>query len=498
VTLEPGKREIMIVFCALALTMFLASLDQTIIATALPAISGDLGGLDKLSWIITAYHLASAASTPLWGRSSDLYGRKRLFVAAIMIFLLGSVLSGLSQDIGQLIAFRACQGLGAGGMMTLAMAVIADVVAPRERGRYQGYMQLVFTLASVVGPLLGGLLVDISSWRWVFYVNLPIGAVALLVVITKLKLPAVYAKRTIDYPGAALLTGSVVCLLLVTEWGGKQSSWGSAEILGLIAAGVVLLVVFVAWERRASEPILPPRLFRNPVFVVVALTLFLSTCMLFAILMFTPLFLQVVVGATATSSGLLLLPMTIGITVSTVVSGRLIAKTGRYRHFPVIGLAIATVVAFLLSRITESTSQLTITLYVLLFGFGFGLVTQVLVIAVQNGAEQRDIGIATASANFFRSLGASIGAAVFGSVFASGLNSWLARTLPADGSGGLDARSVQASPEKIQQLPAAARHAMTSGVTDSVGTVFLVATVVAALALITVAFLKEHPLRGRN
>nr|CTQ97297.1 Multidrug resistance protein B [Kibdelosporangium sp. MJ126-NF4] len=477
-------------FAGLALAMFLASLDQTIIATTLPSISGDLGSLAQLSWIVTVYHLASAATTPLWGRSSDLYGRKRLFVAAIVVFLASSALCGLAQDIGQLIAFRACQGLGAGGMMTLAMAVLADVVAPRERGRYQGYLQLVFTLASVLGPFLGGLLVDITSWRWVFYVNLPIGAVALLVVITKLKLPQTRSKRSVDVPGAVLLTGGVVCLLMVTEWGGKRAAWDSAEILSLIGGAVVLLGIFAFWERRAAEPILPPRLFRNPVFVVVALTLFLSTCMMFAVLMFTPLFLQIVVGAKATSTGLLLLPMTIGITLSTTVSGKLIAKTGRYKHFPVIGLMIATVVGFLLSRITQETSQLTVTVYALLFGVGFGMVAQVLVTAVQNGAERQDIGIATASANFFRSLGASIGSAVLGSVFASGLDSRL-----GSGAGGVSAQEIQAAPQDIQRLPEAARAAISSGVTESVTTVFLIAAIVAAAAVVTVLFLKETPLR---
>ncbi|WP_157357264.1 MDR family MFS transporter [Amycolatopsis nigrescens] len=484
----------MIIFTGLALAMFLASLDQTIIATALPAIAGDLGGLDQLSWIITVYHLASAATTPLWGRASDIYGRKKLFISAILVFLLGSVLSGLAQDIGQLIAFRACQGLGAGGMMTLAMAVIADVVSPRERGRYQGYMQLMFTLASVLGPLLGGLLVDVSSWRWVFYVNIPIGAVALGVIIAKLKLPKTRTERALDYSGAVLLTSGVICLLLVTEWGGRQYSWGSGQILGLLGGALVLLVTFILWERRAAEPILPPRLFRNPVFVVVTITLFLATCMLFAVLMFTPLFLQIVVGSSATSSGLLLLPMTVGITISTVLSGRLIARTGRYRHFPVIGLAIATVVIFLLSRITESTSQLVVMLYMLLFGAGFGLVTQVLVIAVQNGAERQDIGIATASANFFRSLGASIGAAVFGSIFAAGLNSSLAQ----GGASGVDANAVQSSPAVIQQLPDAVREVVTTGVADSVTTVFLVGAGVAALAWVASLFLRGGTLRGKN
>lgn len=485
-----------IVFAGLALAMFLASLDQTIIATALPAITSDLGGLGQLSWLITVYHLASAATTPLWGKASDLYGRKRLLLTAITIFLLGSALSGLSQNIGQLIAFRACQGLGAGGMMTLGMAVIADVVSPRERGRYQGYMQFVFTLASVVGPLLGGLLVDISSWRWVFYVNLPVGAAALAVIAFKLQLAHTRTERSLDYAGAVLLTSGVVCLLVVAEWGGGQHSWGSPMILSLLAGAVVLLLGFSWWERRAAEPILAPRLFGNSVFVVVTIALCLSTCMLFAVLMFTPLFLQIVTGASATNSGLLLLPMTVGITIATIVTGRLISKTGRYRHFPIIGLSITTVVIVLLSRLAEGTPQPLVMLCMLLFGLGFGQVTQVLVIAVQNSADRRDIGIATASANLFRSLGASLGAAVFGAVFAGQLDSRMADALPEGGSAGVQAQDVQSSPELIQRLPDGLRETVISGVADSVTTVFLTAAPVAALALVTVLFLKEHPLRG--
>jgi len=423
--------------------MFLASLDQTIVATALPVVAGDLGGLDHLSWIIIAYNLTSTSTMPLWGRTSDLYGRKRLLVAAVVVFLLGSALCGLAHTFGELIAFRACQGVGAGGMITLAMAVIADVVPPRERSRYQGYIQLLFTVSSVVGPLLGGLLVDALSWRWVFYVNLPVGAVALVILLTRLRLPAARTERTVDYPGAALLVGGVVCLSLVTE----RFAWG------LLLAGTILLAAFGWWERRAAEPIMPLRLFRRPVFLVAAITLFLTTCMLFAVLIFTPLFLQRVVGASATSSGLLLLPMTVGITVSTVLSGRLIAKTGRYQRFPVIGLAIVTVTVFLLSRLSAGSSHLTVTLDMLLFGIGFGLVTQVLVVAMQNDADRADIGIVTASANFFRSLGGSIGAAVFGAVFARSLG---------------------------------------GGVAHAVDVVFLVALPIAALALVAVLFLRSR------
>jgi EmrB/QacA subfamily drug resistance transporter len=436
-----ARRQILIVFLGLALAMFLASLDQTIMATALPVIARDLGGLDHLSWIIIAYNLTSTSTMALWGRTSDLYGRKRLLVAAVVVFLLGSALSGLAHTFGELIAFRACQGVGAGGMITLAMAVIADVVPPRERSRYQGYIQLLFTVSSVVGPLLGGLLVDALSWRWVFYVNLPVGAVALVILLTRLRLPATRTERTVDYPGAALLVGGVVCLLLVTE----RFAWG------LLVAGTILIAAFGWWERRAAEPIMPPRLFRRPVFLVAAITLFLTTCMLFAVLIFTPLFLQRVVGASATSSGLLLLPMTVGITVSTVLSGRMIARTGRYQRFPAIGLAIVTVTVFLLSRLSAGSSHLTVTLDMLLFGIGFGLVTQVLVVAMQNDADRADIGIVTASANFFRSLGGSIGAAVFGAVFAGSLG---------------------------------------GGVAHAVDVVFLVALPVAVLALAAVLFLR--------
>jgi EmrB/QacA subfamily drug resistance transporter len=439
-----ARRQILIVSLGLALAMFLASLDQTIMATALPVIARDLGGLDHLSWIIIAYNLASTSTMTLWGRTSDLYGRKRLLVAAVVVFLLGSALCGLARTIGELIAFRACQGVGAGGMITLAMAVIADVVPPRERGRYQGYIQLLFTVSGVVGPLLGGLLVDALSWRWVFYVNLPVGALALGILLTRLRLPVSRTERTVDYPGAALLVGGVVCLSLVTEW----FTWG------LLSAGTILLAVFVWWERRAAEPIIPPRLFRRPVFLVAAVTLFLTTCMLFAVLIFTPLFLQRVVGASATSSGLLLLPMTVGITLSTILSGRIIARTGRYQRFPVIGLAIVTATVFLLSRLSAGSSHLTVTLDMLLFGIGFGLVTQVLVVAMQNDADRADIGIVTASANFFRALGGPIGAALFGAVFARSLG---------------------------------------GGVAHAVDVVFLVALPVAALALVTALFLRGRP-----
>ena len=441
--------------------MLLASLDQTIVSTALPTIVRDLGGIDQLSWVVTAYLLAATVSMPLWGRVSDLYGRKRLFQAAIVLFLLGSALSGASETLGELIGFRALQGLGAGGLMTLAMAIVADIIAPRERGRYQGYIQMVFVLASVAGPLLGGLFTDEASWRWVFYVNLPIGAVA-LAISTRLRLPAGSGRARIDVLGAALLGAGLTAILLVTTWGGREYAWGSPEIVGLAVAAVVLLAGFFAQERRAPEPVLPLRLFREPVFDVVSATLFLTTCAFFAAIVFLPLFLQRVTGASAVESGLQLLPLLLAGTLSTAVIGRVVTRTGRYKVFPAVGLGLMAIGLFLLSRLDETSSHATIALDMVVFGLGFGMVSQLLVLAIQNAVDRRDIGIATASANLFRSLGGSVGAALFGAIFASRV-------------------SAGAGPGEIA---------------DALDTVFLAAAPVAALGLVVVLFLKEKPLRG--
>jgi EmrB/QacA subfamily drug resistance transporter len=467
-----------VVLGGLILAMLLAVLDQTILATALPTIVGDLGGLDHLSWVITAYLLASTASTPIWGKLSDLYGRKRLFEAAIVIFVAGSALCGLGQTLGELIAFRAFQGLAAGGLMTLAMAIVGDIVPPRERGRYQGYIQVAFLFGAVVGPLLGGLLVDHLSWRWVFYVNVPLGIGAFAVIASVLELPVERITASIDYVGAALLTAGVTALLLATVWGGQEYAWSSGVILGLLATSVGLLVLFVLQERRAAEPILPPRLFRDPVFSVVSASLFIATCSLFAAIVFIPIFLQVVVGHTATGSGLLLLPLMVASTASTVVSGRLIVATGRYKLFPVAGLALMAAGLALLATMHRDTSETTVSLYMLVFGVGFGMVTQVLVLAIQNSVERRDLGTATASANFFRALGGSIGVAIFGAVFTAHA---------------VDARSVQSGPERLRQLPG-----VVAAVADGVHWVYVVAAPIAALGFGITLLLREYPLRGRN
>jgi EmrB/QacA subfamily drug resistance transporter len=454
-------------FAALLLAMLLASLDQTIVATALPTIVSDLGGLDQLSWVVTAYLVGATVTMPLWGRASDLHGRKPLFMAAIAVFLAGSVLSGVAGSLGELIAFRALQGTGAGGLMTLAMALVAELVSPRERGRYQGYIQMVFVLASVAGPLLGGLFADHLSWRWVFYVNVPIGAAALALTAWALHLPVRHEPARVDYAGGALLAGALTSVLLVTTWGGREYAWGSPEVAGLAAAGVLLVAAFVARQRIAPEPLMPLRLFREPVFVIVSATLFLTMLAFFAVIVFMPIFLQVVEGASATESGLLLLPMLLGATASTALAGRAIARTGRYKAFPVGGLALMAVGLLALSRIGTGTSTATAGVLLALFGVGFGLVTQVLTVAIQNAVDRRDLGIATASANLFRSLGGSVGVALFGAVFASRL-----------GTG----------PERLEGVAAAE-------VASALHTVFLIGAPVALLGLLVVLTLREVPLR---
>ncbi len=458
------RKQTLLTFLGLLLAMLLASLDQTIVATALPTIVGDLGGLDQLSWVVTAYLLGATVTMPLWGRASDLYGRKGLLQAAIVVFLLGSALSGVAQTLGQLIAFRALQGIGAGGLMTLAMAIVAEIIAPRERGRYQGYIQMVFVVASVAGPLLGGLFSDHLSWRWVFYVNLPIGVATLALTAGALKLPGRRDRVQIDYLGAALLAAALTSVLLVTTWAGREYAWGSAEILGLGAVAVLLLGAFIAQERRAPGPILPLRLFRDPVFDIVSAALFLTLLSFFAVIVFMPIFLQVVTGASATDSGFLLLPLLLAATASTAVSGRVISRTGRYKVFPVTGLALMSAGLLLLSRMTVGTSQATASLLLVVFGLGFGMVTQVLTVAIQNSVDRRDLGIATASANLFRSLGGAVGVAVYGALF----------------GGRLDAGSATQSPDSVA---------------DALQTVFLVAAPVAALGALVVLFLKEVPLR---
>ena len=481
------------VFIALMLGMFLAALDQTIVSVALPTIVGDLGGLNHLSWVVTSYLLASTLSTPIYGKLGDMYGRKPVFLVAILIFLAGSMLAGLSQTMVQLIGFRALQGIGAGGLMVGAQAIIADIVPPRDRGRYMGLIGSVFAVASVAGPLLGGFLVDNLSWRWVFYVNLPVGILAVLIVSTRLHLHTPHTRHRIDYLGAALLSGGVGTLILLATWGGTEYSWGSNEIVGLGIVGAALLAVFVWWERRAAEPILPLQLFRSRIFCVANAMGFTIGMAMFGAIIFIPLFLQIVYGVSAKSSGLRTTPLMAGLLVSAILSGRAISRIGRYRPFPIAGTAVLVVGMFLLSLLGVDTPPWVASAYMVVVGVGLGLVMQVLVLVVQNDARPQEIGVATASATFFRSMGGAFGVALFGTIFASRLSDELAglprRVTAHLGSG------VQLDPAQIDQLPAKIHTDVLQAFSHSLGGVFLFGMVLALVPFVLSWFLKEVPLR---
>lgn len=487
------RRQVLLVVSALLLGMLLAALDQTIVATALPTIVGDLGGASHIAWIVTAYLLFSTVSTPLWGKLGDLYGRKVFFQASIVIFLIGSALSGLSQTLLMLIVFRAFQGLGAGGLMVGAQAIIGDVVSPRERGRYQGLFGAVFAVATVVGPLLGGLLTQDASWRWVFYINVPIGAVAL--VVTAVVLPGHLGgiRRVIDYAGSVVLTLAVTALILVASLGGTTYPWASAPIVILAVAGAALLGVWVLFERRATEPVLPLHLFANKVFSAASAIGFVVGFALFGAVTFLPAFLQVAKGADPTISGLELLPLMAGLLATSVLSGFLISRWGRYKVFPVVGAGVMTLGMFLLSTVTATGSSGLMYLYMVVLGMGLGGVMQVLVIAVQNAVPYEELGVATAGATFFRSIGGSFGTAIFGAIFANLIGVRLVSAL--HGHPVPKGLGATVSPTALSHLTPAVHHAIANAYASTIDTVFLVAVPIAAVAFILTWFLPEIRLR---
>ncbi|MFI0351666.1 MFS transporter [Actinomadura sp. 9N407] len=495
----PEGRDLYVILGALMLAMLLAALDQTIVSTALPTIVGELGGLNHLSWVVTAYLLAATASTPLWGKLGDQYGRKRLFQTSIVIFLIGSALCGLSQDMNQLIAFRALQGLGGGGLMVLVVAIVGDVVPPRERGRYQGLFGAVFGVSSVVGPLLGGWFVDNLTWRWVFYINLPVGVLALLAIAAVLHAPSTREKHRIDYAGILLIVGWAVALVLLTTWGGTSYDWVSPQIIGLGVGAVVLIVAWIIVERRAAEPVMPPRLFAHPTFTLGSAISFVVGFAMFGALTFLPIFLQVVNGVTPTMSGVHLLPMMAGMLVSSIGSGQLISRTGRYKLYPMLGTPIIAVALWWCSRMDETTSTLSTSLRFALLGFGLGLVMQVLVIAVQNAMAYEDLGSATSGVTFFRQIGGSFGVAVFGSIFSNRLahnmeNLMRDTQLPP----GFDPAAVQGDPAAMDRLPPQVRGDVIHAYAESIQSVFFWAVPIVAVGVVLTWFLREVPLRATS
>jgi len=492
-----SHRQILVVLGGVMAGMLLAALDQSIVATALPRIVSDLGGLDQLSWVVTAYLLTATAATPLWGKISDLYGRRLIFQVAITVFVLGSALSGLSQNMPQLIGFRAFQGIGGGGLFAIALSIVGDVIPPRERGRYQGYFAAVFGVASVAGPLLGGWFTDGPGWRWIFYINVPIGLAALMVTTAALKMPVARREHSIDYLGAGTIVAAVTAVLLYLDWRGKDYGWTETGALALLGAGLVLVVLFVLVERRAREPLIPLRLFRNSVFSIGNIYGFLIGIAMFGTMIFLPIYLQAVRALSPTASGLAMLPAIIGIFTTSIGTGHLVSRTGRYKRYPIIGAAVLLGALVLLSALGVDTPFWQVAAAEFVFGAGLGFTMQTIVTAVQNAVDFRDLGAATSSTTFSRQMGGAVGAALFGAVLTSRLAHYLSAEFAGDGAGGVPrqvGRSVN-DVQAIQQLPEPVKGRALEAFSSAMGDVFLMGLPFVVAAVAVSLMLREIPLR---
>jgi EmrB/QacA subfamily drug resistance transporter len=487
-------RSVLVAFSGIMLATLLAALDQTIVATALPSIVTDLHGFEHLSWVVTAYLLTSTVTVPLYGRLSDIYGRRRLFVVSISIFIAGSALCGAAQSMGELIAFRALQGLGAGGLLPLSQAAIADLFSPRERGRYQGYIGAVWATAAVAGPLLGGTLTDAASWRWIFFINLPLGALALVVVLRTMRLTAPPRRHRVDYAGAVVLSTAITALLLACVWGGTSYPWGSPQVVGAGVAGLALVLLFVWLERRTEEPLLPLALFGQRTFAVSAGATFIVGAVLFGVTIYLPVYVQGVTGASATSAGVVLIPLSLGWVVASATSGQLIARTGRYRWFPILGSALVLTGTALLTTLDASSSQLAASAFLLVIGLGMGTMFQTYVIATQNSVEVAELGVATAALQFFRSMGGSIAVAALGTLLSNRLASELPEHLGRAAAGVDVDRLLQGHAHVGAALLEGTRAALAA----SLHTVFVVVVPLAAIGLALAFLLPERPLRTRR
>ncbi|WP_327067552.1 MFS transporter [Kitasatospora sp. NBC_01250] len=489
-----SPREIRLVMIGLVITMMLAMLDNLIVGTAMPTIVGDLHGANHLSWVVTSYTLATAAATPIWGKLGDLYGRKGTFLTSIVIFLVGSALAGLSQNMNEMIGFRALQGLGAGGLMVGVMSIMGALVSPRERGKYQGMFAAVMAIATVGGPLLGGFITDHFSWHWIFYINLPLGAVALAVVWVTLHLPKVRSDAKVDYLGALLLTVGITSLVLITTWGGTQYAWGSKHIIGLIVLAAASLIGFCYVEARVQEPMLPLSMFRNRDFTVVSIIGFIVGFQMFGGVTFLPQYQQIVQNASATNSGLLLMPMMFGMLVVSLAVGQVVTKTGKYRVFPIIGTVVMGAGSLLLSTMGVGTTRLTSSIFMAVLGAGMGFLMQITMLVAQNSVQLKDMGVASSTATLFRTIGGSFGVALFGSIFTNHVTDGL-KSLPGASGSGSDGTG-QMTPAKLRTLPEPVQSAFHHAYSNGNHAVFLWAAGISVVSIIAALFLKGTPLRG--